>query len=85
MALSPPMRVRGCAGTRAMAAPPFKRRSNMAGKMAVDATGTVYFTDGIDSVIRRITVRRYHLNVRRKWPTATVANNGNNGPATKAN
>src|SRR5580692_1464252 len=26
-----------------------------AGKMAIDASGTLYFTDGIDSVVRRIT------------------------------
>jgi trimeric autotransporter adhesin len=55
-----------------------------AGKMAVDATGTLYFTDGIDAVVRRITPDGTITTYAGNGQLATVANNGNNGPATAA-
>ena len=54
------------------------------GKMAIDATGTLYFTDGIDSVIRRITPDGTISTYAGNGQTATAPNNGNNGPATQA-
>jgi len=55
-----------------------------AGKMAVDATGNLYFTDGIDSVIRRITPDGTITTFAGNGQLATAPNNGNNGAATKA-
>ena len=52
--------------------------------MAIDASGTLYFTDGIDSVVRRITPDGTITTYAGNGQLATAANNGNNGPATQA-
>jgi len=52
------------------------------GKMAIDATGTLYFTDGFDSVIRRITTDGIISTYAGNGQTATTPDNGDNGPAT---
>jgi uncharacterized protein (TIGR03437 family) len=54
------------------------------GKMAIDATGTLYFTDGFDYVIRRITTGGIISTYAGNGSLPTVANSGNNGPALKA-
>src|SRR3984885_11472778 len=64
--------------------PAIQAQIELAGKMALDATGTLYFTDGIDSVVRRITPDGTISTYAGNGQLATVANNGNNGPATAA-
>ena len=64
--------------------PALQAQIELDGKMAVDATGTLYFTDGIDSVVRRITPDGTISTYAGNGQLATVRNNGNNGPATKA-
>src|ERR1700733_11622943 len=64
--------------------PAIQAQIELAGKMALDATGNLYFTDGIDSVVRRITPDGTISTYAGNGQLATVANNGNNGPATQA-
>ncbi len=64
--------------------PPLQAKIQLAGKMAVDATGTLYFTDGVDHVVRRITPDGTITTYAGNGQLSTVANNGNNGPATEA-
>ena len=64
--------------------PAMQAQIQLDGKMAIDATGTLYFTDGIDSVIRRITTDGIISTYAGNGQTATTPNNGNDGPATKA-
>jgi uncharacterized protein (TIGR03437 family) len=54
------------------------------GKMTVDATGNLYFTDGLDHVIRRIAPNGIISTYAGNGQLATTPNNGNNGPAMKA-
>jgi uncharacterized protein (TIGR03437 family) len=54
------------------------------GKMAIDATGTLYFTDGFDAVIRRITTGGIISTYAGTGSLSTTPNSGNNGPALKA-
>jgi trimeric autotransporter adhesin len=64
--------------------PAIQAQIEIGGKMAVDATGTLYFTDGFDAVVRRITPDGTITTYAGNGEPATMANNGNNGPATKA-
>lgn len=61
--------------------PAIKARIGANGKMAVDAAGSLYFTDPLNSVIRRITpdgtISTYAGNGK-------AAHSGDNGPATQA-
>jgi uncharacterized protein (TIGR03437 family) len=54
------------------------------GKMAIDSVGTLYFTDGFDFVIRRITSGGTISTYAGNGSVPTAPNNGNNGPALKA-
>jgi uncharacterized protein (TIGR03437 family) len=54
------------------------------GKMAIDAAGNLYFTDGIDSVIRRVTPNGAISTYAGNGQPASGPNSGNNGPATQA-
>jgi trimeric autotransporter adhesin len=54
------------------------------GKMTVDAIGNLYFTDGINHIIRRITPEGVVSTYAGNGQLATTPNNGNNGQATKA-
>ena len=74
----------GARGYTGDGGPALQAQIELAGKMAVDATGTLYFTDGVDSVVRRITPDGTISTYAGNGQLATVANNGNNGPATKA-
>jgi trimeric autotransporter adhesin len=73
--------VRGYAGD---GGPAIQARIELDGKMAVDATGNLYFTDGVDFVVRRITPDGTIATYAGNGQPATAPNNGNNGPATKA-
>jgi uncharacterized protein (TIGR03437 family) len=64
--------------------PATQAQIELEGKMAIDAAGNLYFTDGIDSVIRRITPQGIISTYAGNGQTATAPNNGNNGPATQA-
>jgi uncharacterized protein (TIGR03437 family) len=54
------------------------------GKMTVDATGNLYFTDPVDTVIRRITPAGIISTYAGNGQFATGPNDGNNGPAAQA-
>ncbi len=54
------------------------------GKMAVDAIGNLYFTDGFDYVIRRITIDGTISTYAGNGSLPSAPNSGNNGPALKA-
>jgi uncharacterized protein (TIGR03437 family) len=64
--------------------PALQAQIELDGKMAVDATGTLYFTDGVDSVVRRITPDGTITTYAGNGQLATAPDNGNNGPATMA-
>jgi uncharacterized protein (TIGR03437 family) len=53
------------------------------GKMAIDAAGNLYFTDGTDSVVRRITPDGIISTYAGNGQTATTPNDGNGGQATQ--
>jgi uncharacterized protein (TIGR03437 family) len=71
----------GVAGYTGDGGPATQARIQQAGKMAIDAAGNLYFTDGVDFVVRRITpdgtISTYAGN-------GTPAHAGDNGPATSA-
>ena len=54
------------------------------GKMTIDSSGTLYITDGIDSVIRRITSDGTISTYAGNGQLASGPNNGDNGPAAQA-
>jgi uncharacterized protein (TIGR03437 family) len=54
------------------------------GKMTVDSTGTLYITDGLDYVIRRITPDGIISTYAGNGQPPSGPNSGNNGLATKA-
>lgn len=54
------------------------------GKMTIDSSGNLYFTDEYDSVIRRITPAGIISTYAGNGQPASGPNNGNNGPATQA-
>jgi uncharacterized protein (TIGR03437 family) len=54
------------------------------GKMAIDAAGNLYFTDGIDSVIRQIAPNGTISTYAGNGQTASAPNDGNGGQATQA-
>src|SRR5580704_17782516 len=74
----------GAPGYTGDGGPALEAHIEYGGKMAVDATGAVYFTDGVDFVIRRITPDGTIATYAGNGQPATAPNNGNNGPATKA-
>jgi uncharacterized protein (TIGR03437 family) len=74
----------GAPGYTGDGGPALEANIEYGGKMAVDATGAVYFTDGVDSVVRRITAGGTIETYAGNGQLATAPNNGNNGPATKA-
>ncbi len=54
------------------------------GKMTIDTAGNLYFTDGTDFVIRRVTPDGTISTYAGNGQPASAPNNGNNGPATEA-
>ena len=64
--------------------PATKARIQLSGKMAVDSAGNLYFTDGIDSVIRRVTPDGTISTYAGNGQPASAPNNGDKGPASKA-
>lgn len=54
------------------------------GKLAIDSSGNLYLTDGIDSVIRRVTPAGIISTYAGNGQTAAGPDNGNNGPANQA-
>jgi uncharacterized protein (TIGR03437 family) len=71
----------GVAGYTGDGGPARQARIQQGGKMAIDGAGTLYFTDGVDFVVRRITpegiISTYAGNGK-------LAHTGDNGPATQA-
>ncbi len=64
--------------------PALQAQIELEGKMAIDAAGTLYFTDGVDAVIRRITPDGFISTYAGNGQFATAPDDGDNGPATKA-
>jgi len=64
--------------------PALQAQIEYGGKMAIDTAGTLYFTDGVDSVIRRITTNGIVSTYAGNGQLATSPNNGNGGQATQA-
>ncbi len=64
--------------------PASQAQIELQGKMAIDAAGNLYFTDGIDSVIRRIATDGIISTYAGNGQLATAPNSGNNGKATQA-
>jgi trimeric autotransporter adhesin len=64
--------------------PALQAQIQLEGKMAIDAAGTLYFTDGVDAVIRRITPDGFISTYAGNGQLATSPNSGNNGPAIQA-
>src|SRR5580698_3665255 len=64
--------------------PATQAQIELEGKMAIDAAGNLYFTDGIDSVIRRITPDGSISTYAGNGQTAAAPDSGDNGQATQA-
>jgi len=64
--------------------PALQAQIQLDGKMAIDAAGTLYFTDGVDNVVRRITPDGIISTYAGNGQLAVAPNSGNNGQATKA-
>lgn len=64
--------------------PAIQAQIELDGKMAIDTSGTLYFTDGVDFVVRRITPGGIISTYAGNGQLPTAPNSGNNGQATKA-
>ncbi|MGA2216001.1 MAG: hypothetical protein ABSH31_22200, partial [Bryobacteraceae bacterium] len=74
----------GTAGYSGDGGPALQAQIQLDGKMAIDSAGNLYFTDGVDAVVRRITPAGVISTYAGNGQLATSPNNGNNGPATQA-
>ncbi len=74
----------GVVGYSGDGGPALQAQIQFGGKMAIDTAGNLYFTDGVDHVIRRVAPNGIISTYAGNGQVATTPNNGNNGPATKA-
>lgn len=74
----------GVSGYSGDGGPATQAQIEYGGKMTVDASGTLYFTDGVDYVIRRITPDGTVSTYAGNGQLSLTPNTGNGGPATEA-